>query len=771
MPVLIEKGRITFPYREMTPEEKERNADMAAMDFIMEKLYEPYVPKGGSALRPATKMDHRVAVLQAATGSGKGSVGLELLFRFGDATRKTVVQTQPTTATAISVPYEVMGIPKYAPILRMGETIGYATGTFVKKPKLKKSIIFTTTGYMAQVLKSNTDETIMKRYSFILLDEAHARSLDYDLVFFYMKQLLRRNIGNPNCPFLLMMSATLPVEKYSKYFGLDKREIMYVPGQTYPKEEHYAKKPYDDYIKSSVDLIVKLHKEEKDPTEKGDILCFVWGAKPSIEMTKLLDAENEKLKNKFIVSKIDSVAFRSGSSEYFNVLRKLANLKVRDRAGKYHTPTRRVILATPAVEVGLTLASLRYCIDTGYFKAIEYNPIFNTTTIISKPVTRANALQRIGRVGRKMPGVFYTMYTKADYDAFLNDALPDVIKEDMAPLLLNLIINDTMPSTWDKSLTSWVKPENPFDVQKIDLLDYPAADSLRAAFEKLFVLGFINGQCKPTTMGIAATRMRAPLENIRMLFEGYINGANMEDLIVIAAILDADPTRLTNNNKMLGPTYKPRLVFSNNMDIDALNKRLYVSCDIMELLFAFYEIREQIESLTPKSRSTLYLQDWMEQNGLIYSQWLSVIYYRDAYIKMLSSGIGMNPYKNGLGISKHKYDLRKIIKDNLWAGVSEIRKLKAAMLEGYRLNTATWDANIMSYVNDHTHIPVNVKSPMLLPLPNHDLIKQTMPRHIIIFVMSLRLPNRTKTGLYEFGSYIASALDGFVSFDRSFVQS
>jgi HrpA-like RNA helicase len=771
MPVLIEKGKICFPNRDMTPSEKEKNKNTTALDFIMEKIYVPYVPVGGMAMRMATRIDHRVTVLQAATGSGKGSIGLELLFRFGEATRKTVIQTQPTTATAISVPYEVMGIPKYASMLKMGDTIGYATGSYVKKPKLKKSIIFTTTGYLAQVLKSNTDEMIMIKYGFILLDEAHARSLDYDLVFFLMKKFLLRNLSNPNCPFLLMMSATLPINKYAEYFGLDKKEIMYVPGQTYPKEQHYAAVEYKNYIESAVKLMVEIHEKETDEPETGDIICFVYGAKPMRDMTELLNIENDKQRNKFIVSKIDSIAFRSGSSEYFNVLRNLKNLKVKDSNDVHHTPTRRIILATPAVEVGLTLPSLRYCIETGYFNAVEYNPILGVTLITPKPVTRANALQRIGRVGRKAPGVFYTMYTEKVYNAFLNDALPDIIKEDMSSLLLNLIVSDTMPSTWDKTLHQWEEPTGEFNVQNIDLLDYPAADSLRSAYEKLFVLGLINAQCKPTFMGVASTKFRAPLENIRMIFEGYINGANVQDLISIACILDADPTRLTNNNKMIGPTYKPRMVFGKDLDTDVLYKRLYVSCDVIELLFAFYDIRSQIENLTPNSRSTLYLQDWMLQNGLVYKEWLNVFSFRDSYIKTLVGEIGLNPYHNGLGISKYKYDLRKIIQGNTWAGVTEIRKLKSAMLNGYRLSTATWDNDISTYVNDHTHIPLLVKSPMLLPLPNHDLIKQTKPHHIIVFAASLRLPPRSKTGLYEFGSYIASALDGFVNVDKSFVNS
>lgn len=100
------------------------------------------------------------------------------------------------------------------------------------------------TGYLAQILKSNADADIISQFGFILLDEAHMRTIDYDIVFFLMKRFISRNLTNPNCPFLIMMSATFPINKYARYFGVDKFEIMYVPGQTYPKEEHFADFPY-----------------------------------------------------------------------------------------------------------------------------------------------------------------------------------------------------------------------------------------------------------------------------------------------------------------------------------------------------------------------------------------------------------------------------------------------------------------------------------------------------------------------------------------------
>jgi hypothetical protein len=189
------------------------------------------------------------------------------------------------------------------------------------------------------------------------------------------------------------------------------------------------------------------------------------------------------------------------------------------------------------------------------------------------------------------------------------------------------------------------------------------------------------------------------------------------------------------------------------------------------MLFAFYDIRDQIKDLARGEKSTLYLQKWMTENGMVYASWLSVIGQRDAYMTTLISSVGLNPYKNGLGVPKFKYDLRKIIKENLWSGINEIRKLKSAMLEGYRFSTATWNNGLQTYINDHTHIPIKVSSFILMPLPQHDVIKQSRPHHIIAFNTALKLPSISKTGMYEFGSSSVSVIDNFVKADYSFVTS
>jgi HrpA-like RNA helicase len=771
MPVLIEKGRLCFPNRDMTIKEKDNNNNTIALDFIMERIYDPYVPNKGMALNLATKMDHRIMILKAATGAGKASIGIELLYRYGDMTMKQVIQTQPTTATAMAVPAEVLGIPKYKSMLKMGETIGYATGTFIKKPIKKQSVLFSTTGYLAQILKSNLDVDIISKYSFILLDEAHMRTIDYDIVFFLMKKFIQRNLTNPNCPFLIMMSATFPINKYARYFGVDKFDIMYVPGQTFPKEEHFSEVDYDNYITTAVNKMIEIHTTERDIPEKGDIICFVFGFKAMAELTKALEVENNKLTDKFIVTPIDANAHKSGTEEYFNIFRPLKNLSVLNEEKKIYIPSRRIILATPVVEAGLTLASLRYCIESGYVNSVEYSPIYNVRVIAVKPVTQANMLQRIGRVGRKAPGVFHTLYTKKVFDNMLVDMLPDIIKDDMSQMLLQLIITETMPKTWNRTLQRLEVPDGDFNVMGIDLLDYPPVDNLMASYEKLFVLGFIDGKCRPTTMGLASTKIRESLENTRMIFEGYINGANVQDLITIASILNVSSSSLINTSKTRGPVYKPCVIFSDKPDIEELNKKMYISCDVLELLFTFYEIRDQIRDLVHTEKSTLYLQKWMFEKGLIYSAWLIVIEQRDSYISTFIGSIGLNPYKNGMGFPKFKYDLRNIIKKNIWTGVKEIRKLKSAMIEGYRLNTATWSPTLSVYINDHTHVAIKVNSSILLPLPQHDLIKQTRPHHIIAFDTALKLPPNSKTGMYEFITSTVSIIDGFVKTDFQFVIS
>jgi HrpA-like RNA helicase len=782
MPALAEIGNASFMFREMTEEEADKNKKMTTMDFVIDYFFGRSVATSkysGVSKTPKTLGDH-VKLLSSATGSGKGSIGFELYLRFWNASHRSIAVLEPTITTAISIPLEIISnVPKIRAEFRMGKNVGYQTGHFVRKPI--SGVLFMTTGVLGQMLRVMTDEQFMRRFQFVLLDEAHMRRLDTDIILYLLKKLLLRNATSPICPMLVAMSGTMPVRKYSRYLEVDERDVIDVHVQQYPKGENYLATDASNYVDETVKTILQIHTDRgaNDEPERGDIIVFVQSAKPGQDISDRIQAENEKLARKILITTVNSDAFRIGTSEYFDVLRPLKNANVILRDGSSHSPQRRLIIGTPAMEAGLTIETAKYCIDTGYEYAVQYNPVYGCQVEGSKPINRAMAIQRYGRIGRKFPGEYYLMYTKDTFDAMEPMSDPDIWTRDIAAMLLNLAVAECMPPAWSKSLTDFHKVADeikPFDVTALDLMDAPSSDSLGIALEKLFVLGYLDASCRPTLMGCLAIRFpRSPLENMRMIFEGYTLGANVEDLITMAAILEATPSMLVNTSVSRGEKFKPMNMYGAS---DEFEKQKNVGCDLIELLFVFYEIRARVKNLRlddakhADSSSISVVAEfhkWMTDNGLIYDQWMGVFALRDQIIMMCIAS-GLDPYINGLGIPQHGYNLVKILKESPQLGSSEIRKLKSCIIAGYRLNTATWSHPAGSYCHDLSGARISIKSLTQSHVSSRDPAA-SRPRKIIIFNNSLKLPQRSTDGRYTFESSLVSVIDGFVDIDETFAIS
>lgn len=822
MPALAEIGNATFAFREMTSEEAEKNKRVTTMDFVLDYFFAQSVPmtKYATVTKPPKTLGDHVKLLSSATGSGKGSVPFELYLRYWNASHRSIATLEPTVTTAISIPIEIMSnVPKVRAEFRMGKNAGYQTGNFVRKPV--SGVVFMTTGVLCQMLRVMTDEQFMRRFQFILIDEAHMRRLDTDIILYLLKSLLVRNLKDPLCPMVIAMSGTMPIKKYARYLDVNEADVINVNVQQFPKGENYPAADVPNYVDDAVRIILDIHKNigKDDAPERGDIIVFVQSAKPGTEISERVIAENERLDKKILITNVNSDAFRLGTSEYFDTLRPLASSAVADPSGKLHAPQRRLIIGTPAMEAGLTIPSSKYCIDTGYEYSVQYNPVFGCSVEGSKPISRAAAIQRIGRIGRKFPGSFYLTYTKATFDAMEPQPDPDIWTRDIAPMMLNLAVAECMPQTWSKSLSEYESISDQiksFDATSLDLIDAPSPDGLSAAMEKLFVLGMIDAQSRPTLMGCTAIRFpRSGLESLRMIFEGYIIGANIEDLISMAAILEANPSMLINTNPMRGGRFSPMEIFASSSQDggaehqkstpessrgprDWREKQKYVGCDLIELLFVFYEIRERISRLEPsalgksvavsnepsaiaipssdqkndqekQSAGIAGLRAWMTSVGLMFDQWMTVFGLRDQLLMMFISS-GLDPYVNGLGIAQHKYNLVRILRESKTLGVLEIEKLKKCIVAGYRLNTATWSTKSGQYVHDFSGAPLSIKSLTQSHVNSRDATADR-PRQLVVFNNALKLPQRSTDGRYAFESSMVSVISGFVEIDDTFATS
>ena len=86
----------------------------------------------------------------------------------------------------------------------------------------------------------------MSQYSVIMLDEAHERTINTDVLFGLLKQVVAKR----NDFTLIVTSATLDAEKFAQYFFNCK--IFRIPGRNFPVEMFFTKEPESDYLEAAL---------------------------------------------------------------------------------------------------------------------------------------------------------------------------------------------------------------------------------------------------------------------------------------------------------------------------------------------------------------------------------------------------------------------------------------------------------------------------------------------------------------------------------------
>jgi len=414
--------------------------------------------------------DNQIVVIEGETGSGKTTQIPQFLVEIGYATpgKSCVGCTQPRRVAATSIATRVAEEMD----VTLGKTVGY-TIRFEDISDPNETVLkFLTDGML---LREAMSDPFLSRYSCIVLDEAHERTLATDVLMGLLMEVLpKRKKGSKHGELkVVVMSATLDAEKFQAYFG--GAPLMKVPGRTFPVEVFYTAEPERNYVEAATRTAIQIHQCEGP----GDILVFLTGEQEieqACEEIRLGAQDMGKDASELVVYPLYSSLPPAQQRKIFSAA---PGPKV--VGGK---PGRKVVVSTNIAETSLTIDGIVYVIDPGFSKQKVYNPRIRVESLLVSPISRASARQRSGRAGRTRPGKCFRLYTEQSFHNDLQETTyPEILRSKMSNVVLTL------------------KKLGIDDLVHFDFMDPPAPETLMRALEVLNYLGALDDEGDMTDLG------------------------------------------------------------------------------------------------------------------------------------------------------------------------------------------------------------------------------------------------------------------------------
>ncbi len=433
--------------------------------------------------------DNQVTIIIGETGSGKTTQLTQFLYEEGYGKRGMIGCTQPRRVAAMSVAKRVSEEME----VKLGEEVGYAI-RFEDVTSDKTIIKYMTDGIL---LRESLQQSDLEKYSCIIMDEAHERALNTDILLGLFKKILSRRRDLK----LIVTSATMNADRFSRFYGGAPQ--FTIPGRTFPVDVLYTRSPIEDYVEAAIKQVLTIHLQS---TTAGDILVFMTGQE-DIEVTCEVLAERLAELNE---------------PPPLEILPIYSQMPADLQAKIFEKPkhgVRKVIVATNIAETSLTVDGISYVVDTGYAKMKVYNPRMKMDTLQLVPISVANADQRSGRAGRTGPGTAYRMYTsRATKDEMYEQTIPEIQRTNLSNTLLLL-----------KSL-------GVDNLLEFDFMDSPPEDTMTASLYDLWALGALTNLGKLTPLGSQMALFPMEPSLSKLLIMASENGC-AEEMITIVAML------------------------------------------------------------------------------------------------------------------------------------------------------------------------------------------------------------------------------------------
>jgi ATP-dependent RNA helicase DHX8/PRP22 len=432
---------------------------------------------------------NQLLIVVGDTGSGKTTQMTQYLAEGGYANDGIIACTQPRRVAAMSVAKRVseeVGC-------ELGREVGY-TIRFENRTSPETRIQYMTDGMLQREILLDPD---LKRYTVIMLDEAHERTIATDVLFGLLKKTIKRR---PDLK-LIVTSATLDADKFSEYFN--SCPIFSIPGRTFPVEIMYSREPEDDYLDAALTTIMQIHLTEP----AGDILVFLTGQE---EIDTSCEVLYERMK-------------ALGPSVPELIILPVYSALPGEMQSRIFDPappgSRKVVIATNIAETSITIDHIYYVIDPGFVKQNAYDPKLGMDSLIVTPISQAQAKQRAGRAGRTGPGKCFRLYTEAAYQS---EMLPTTIPEIQRQNLSNTIL--------------MLKAMGINDLLHFDFMDPPPTNTMLTALEELYALSALDDEGLLTRLGRKMADFPMEPALAKVLIASVDTGCSDEMLSIVAML-------------------------------------------------------------------------------------------------------------------------------------------------------------------------------------------------------------------------------------------
>ena len=403
-----------------------------------------------------------VVIIEGQTGSGKTTQIPQFILDSGICPpNQKIVCTQPRRVAASSVAMRVADEMD----VNCGDVVGYSV-RFDSNYNSNTRLLYMTDGLL---LREFVEDPMISKYGVVIIDEAHERTINTDIILGLLKQLneIRKDLK------IIVMSATLDADKFVKFFIA--RDILpphiKVPGKLYNVTLHYTPGQSSNYRPEIISRVMTICTSDR----QGDILIFLTGED---EIESLCSILRDKIsatrrQNRLVQAEVFPMYAQLPYNEQKKVLEPLPN------------GVRKIVVATNIAETSITIEGIVFVIDSGFIKESHYSPKSRKKSLIKVRVSKASADQRKGRAGRTREGECYRIYSEDDYNNMLDQTLPEIQRSDLSELVLLMIAAHVT------------------DIVHFPFLDFPHFKLLVGALEELYHLGVFVENFTANMIGLA----------------------------------------------------------------------------------------------------------------------------------------------------------------------------------------------------------------------------------------------------------------------------